>query len=329
MAIYRTTERGLALRKQRVIVTAALAAVMAVAPLAAATASTTSRPPVAVKHGTYQFASNNGAAWQIGQSPVATSQAAETFLPTGVELATHPDQGGPYADAGVIVPLGRLSGLFHDGTYVAPKIAELSPPDVTVGLNLYFDSDGNGGYLAFASNGVYVGPGGDNLASMNGDSADFSNFEQGNTSIGLTGTMTMEQVLAAYQARTSGTTNPEVWAWVGVSGATAQEADVQSVAGHQLITAATAIDVRPYCTTVNTRYYARWQLNNSFGDRTAKVAYAARVDGRWKPEGTVTIAAYHYRNVKVPATRGVRVTYADGFGYAVTGYGVTTGCIQG
>jgi hypothetical protein len=49
--------------------------------------------------------------------------------------------------------------------------------------------------------------------------------------------MTMENVEKAYTARASGTTDPEVWAWIGVDGSTAQSATVTSVDGNDLVTA--------------------------------------------------------------------------------------------
>ena len=69
---------------------------------------------------------------------------------------------------------------------------------------------------------------GDSAASMGApdnisDAATFSTFsgDAGFDSLNsaLSGTMTMEEVHSAFQARTDGrTTDPEVWAWIGISG---------------------------------------------------------------------------------------------------------------
>jgi hypothetical protein len=204
--------------------------------------TSTPPPPTYTKNGSYQFASNNGVTWQIGNSPVVTKEAAQSLGADGVDLSTAPDQGGPYADSGVIVKLGDLDSLFtctvNGCTYVKPKI--VGSPDL--GVNFYFDSDGNGGYLSFTGgNTVYTGPSGDNLASAGAasgslDPVDFSTFTQGNTSIGLSGSMAMTDVLNKYNTRTDGgTKDPEVWAWIGISGSTAQTGHVTSVDGTNLV----------------------------------------------------------------------------------------------
>ncbi len=158
----------------------------------------------------------------------------------GDDSATPPD----YTSAAVIVDLGKLSGLFNtSGTYVPPAVTG----STNLLYNLYFDTNGNGTYLSFSYNGFYQGPDGDNLASLGtenntNDQADFSTFTQGNTSIGLSGQMSMENVLKAYQARTDGgTTDPEVWAWVGVQNSpSATSGHVSSVAGQALTETASA-----------------------------------------------------------------------------------------
>ncbi len=310
------------------ILPAALAAATLALAVTAGTASAVTassaaaKPPVAAKRGAYQFASDTAtttpAEWIIRNTPFSFSDSSQSLSKNGVDLSITPGSSG-YADSGVIVALGKLDTLFKSGSYVAPTI--VASADTAV--NYYFGTDGSTtGYLSFNSGGVYEGPGGDNLASMSGDSADFGTFTQGNTSIGLSGTMTMEGVLAAYQANTSGTTDPEVWAWVGVSGASHETATVTSVDGKHLVTAASVVTAVRACGG-SSRYYFR--LRNTAGGRTVTVTYA--IDHRgWITEGRYALKAGRERTVSTRTGSSFRYRYSDGIGHTITSYASVKSC---
>ncbi len=194
----------------------------------------TATPPS--KAGTYQFASNESdGKFHKSDSPITDPAGSETLTDSGVHLNASGATGG-YGSAAVIVDLGKLSTLFDaSGNYVAPTVVTSSG---TTDMNLYFDTDNNKTYLQFDSNGVYQGPGGDNLASMEqSPSADFTTFTQGNKC--LSGVVPMTTVQKDFQSNKCGsaTNDPEVWAWVGVqsSSATPVTATVTSVNGQQLV----------------------------------------------------------------------------------------------
>lgn len=198
------------------------------------------------KNGSYTFASNeaNGN-WQMNDTPISDSAGTETLGAGGVTLTASGNNAAKYGSAAVVVPLGKLSTLFDSsGNYVPPKIVSTGAP---VAVNLYFDTNGDGYPLSFSYNGgVYEGPGGDNLASMEASPvANFTTFQQGNTC--LSGQMQMTAVLAAYAtgkcvASGGKTTNPEVWAWVGVqsSSTSTVTSTVSSVHGQALTQSSTA-----------------------------------------------------------------------------------------
>ena len=318
------------------VVIASAAAVLAVAPFASASAAA-SRPPSAAKHGDYQFASNNGVTWRIGAGPVITPQATQAFTPSGVTVSIRPSASAGYADSGIIVNLGRLSALFNaSGEYVAPQIDVVATPGAAspVGVNYYFGTNGDtSGFLAFDSAGVYEGNAdGDNLASASvsgGDSVDFGTFAgtaDQNTTVGLSGTMTMEQVLAAFQARTDGgTTNPEVWAWIGVSGSTSQKAIVASVDGRSLVTVATQLDATLSCFS---GLRQRWVISEAAGDRKVAFTYSIRRDYRWIREGRKTLAAGGAATVTTRRGGEFKAVYRDGIGRTVTSYSGTRNCVR-
>jgi len=294
-----------------VAVAAGVAAVSAGAASAASSPAGTKALPVKyVKFGSYQFASNNGVTWRLGGSPVVTPEASQSFGSGGVTLSIAPDQGGPYADSGVIVPLGHLSGLFSNGSYVAPKIVA----SANTSVNYYFDTDGNGGFLSFSSNDVYVGPAGDNLASISGDNADFSTFSQGNSSLGLTGSMTMEQVLAAFQGRTDGgTTDPEVWAWIGISGSSQATATVTSVDGRPLtakvLPVLSRVTAAPICNALPRRH---WLITNVAGNRAVSVTYYATHSGHAVRQGTVKVQPGHAAAVTTHGGTAMAYKFSNG-----------------
>jgi hypothetical protein len=210
-------------------------ALMGGAGLMAASAASASTGATYAATGGYQFASNyqlgTSNVWQVLGGPIAQPTASEALAGHGVNLVAGDDTAKDYSSAAVIVDLGKLSSLFRGGAYVAPKIVGSR----NLAVNYYFDTNGNGHYLSFDKyNGFYQGPGGDNLASISGDTADFTTFTQGDTTIGLAGQLTMEDVLAKYKARASGTTDPEVWAWIGVQNGPATTGYVSSVAGKPL-----------------------------------------------------------------------------------------------
>lgn len=303
--------------------TLALAVTAGTASAASSTSRAAAKPPVAAKRGSYQFASDTAttspAEWIIRNSPLSFSDSSQSVGKNGVNLSITPGSSG-YADSGVIVALGRLDTLFNaSGTYVAPKIVASSDTAV----NYYFGTDGSTtGYLSFNSAGVYEGPGGDNLASISGDSADFTTFAQGNTTIGLSGTMTMEAVLAAYKANTSGTTNPEVWAWIGIDGASHETATVTSVNGTPLVTVGSVVTAVRACGG-SSRYYFR--LRNTTGGRTVTVTYAIYHKG-WITQGRYALKAGREHTVSTRTGSNFRYQYSDGIGHTVTSYASVKSC---
>ena len=290
---------------------------------AVTTSSAAAKPPVAAKRGAYQFASDTAtttpAEWIIGNKPFSFADSSQSLGKNGVDLSITPGSSG-YADSGVIVALGKLDTLFNNsGDYVPPTIVASSDTAV----NYYFGTDGSTtGYLSFNSGGVYEGPGGDNLASISGDSADFGTFTQGNTSIGLSGTMTMEAVLAAYQANTSGTTNPEVWAWIGIDGASPETATVTSVDGTSLVTVGSVVTAVRACGG-SSRYYFR--LRNTTGGRTVTVTYAIYHKG-WITQGRYALKAGREHTVSTRTGSNFRYQYSDGIGHTVTSYASVKSC---
>lgn len=217
---------------------AALAAATAgsLAPVAANAATTYT------ENGSYQFASNeaNGN-WQMSDSPISDSAGSESLGANGVTLTASGDNASNYGTAEIVVNLGPLSKLYDSsGNFQAPSVKTTDGSAATY-TNYYVDANGDHEPLSFSYNGaVYEGPGGDNLFTLDGSGdADLNGWQQGNDLI--TQGMTMQQVEQAYQGRTGGTTDPTVWAAIGVQSTDASTvtATVASVNGTDLVNAVT------------------------------------------------------------------------------------------
>ncbi len=245
-----------------------------------------SAAPVYAKGGSYQFASNytqNGAdSWLLSDSPFNYSDASQSLGAGGVTLSAA---GSNYASSGVIVDLGHLSNLFDSsGNYVPPQVTGTGPNFPKVLYNLFFDTNGNGTYFGWGSHDPYSYTGdmnGDNGAAMGqvnstGDTADFSNFGgQASTPGGpaLSGTtMSMADVQKAFANRTDGgTTNPEVWAWIGVQTTPDQTATITSVNNNPLVSTyaapVTGLKVTPGYTSLT----ATWKASSAATGYTVTV----------------------------------------------------------
>ena len=241
-----------------------------------AAAAPASAAPVYAKNPAYpyQFASNymqSGTdTWMLSNSPFSYSDTSQSLGAGGVTLSAT---GPSYASSGVIVDLGHLNDLFDSsGNYVPPQVTGTGPNFPKVLYNLFFDTNGDGHYFGWDGSHdpySYTGMNGDNAAAMgqvnsNGDAADFSNWSgQGSTPGGpvLGGTMTMEDVQKAFAARTDGlTTNPEVWAWIGVQTTPDQTATITSVNNNPLVSTfaapVTGLKVTPGFTSLTATWNA-------------------------------------------------------------------------
>ena len=190
-----------------------------------------SAAPVYAKGGSYQFASNytdgSSTPFMVSNSPFSYQDASQSLGANGVTVSATASN---YASSGVIVDLGKLSTLFDSsGNFVPPKVSGTGTDFPQVLYNLYFDTSGNGQYFGWDGSHdpySYTSMNGDSAASMGqvntgGDQADFTTFasQQGVSDLGgtLTGQKSMEAVQQAFANRTdNGTTDPEVWAWIGV-----------------------------------------------------------------------------------------------------------------
>ena len=189
-----------------------------------------SAAPVYAKGGSYQFASNytdgSSTPFMVSNSPFSYQDASQSLGANGVTVSAN---GSNYASSGVIVDLGKLSTLFDSsGNFVPPKVSGTGTDFPQVLYNLYFDTSGNGQYFGWDGSHdpySYTSMNGDSAASMGqvntgGDQADFTTFasQQGVNDLGgaLTGQKSMEAVQQAFANNTGGTTDPEVWAWIGV-----------------------------------------------------------------------------------------------------------------
>jgi hypothetical protein len=264
---------------------AVLASVIGVIGAAAAPASAA---PVYAKNGNYQFASYTPATsgnFIVSNKPLSYSDAAQSLGANGVNLSAS---GG--GDSGVIVPLGHLSSLFNDGTYVPPAIVGNN----LEGYNLYFDTSADSTYFGWAQDGsidpyIMTSLNHDTAASMgqvnnDNDQADFTTFasEPGASDLNgtLTGTMTMQQVRAAYA---NAGRDPLVWAWIGVGdGATTGPGYVTSVNGNSLVSTyaapVTGLKVTPGYTSLT----ATWKGSSGATGYQVKVT---------QHNGSVTIAS--------------------------------------
>lgn len=226
-------------------------AAMGTLALTAAGASASNVPPYVKTGGPggYQFASNYTAGgstpFVVSNSPLQfqdASQALGADRTNRVALNIGPASNG-YASSAIVVPLGRLTNLFN-------KAGKFSPPDIVgdgdLAYNLYFDTNNDGTYFAWSPKSdpyTYSSMNGDNAACMgainnDSDNADFSCFSGEATTVsGISGQMTMEDVLAKYKAAGL---NPDVWAWIGEQNTDPQTTDgatayVQSIDGTALV----------------------------------------------------------------------------------------------
>lgn len=192
----------------------------------AAGAATDSYTPT----GGYQFASNTGGPGLTGSSdtyfrvsndPLSYSESSQTPAADGVDLSVDPDTNN-YADSGVIVLLGTVasSGLLQsDGTLSLPEFKG----STNLQVNIYFDTNGDGKYFSFNSDGVYEGADGDTYAISNDQAIPAST------------------VTADENTTLKGST--EIWAWVGIDSTTdgtAVTGNVSSVEGQPLTDTATS-----------------------------------------------------------------------------------------
>ncbi len=304
------------------VVLAALAgAVWAAAPASAA--------PVYAKNGSYQFASNytdgTSTPFLVSNSPFSYTDASQSLGAGGVTISAT---GPAYASSGVIVDLGKLSTLFN-------STGQFTPPAVTgTGLgnavyNLYFDTNGDHTYFGWGSHDPYsyTGMSGDSAASMGpvsntSDQADFTTFggQPGASDLGgkLTGQMNMEAVQQAFSNRTDGgTTDPEVWAWIGVQTTPDQTATITSVNNTPLVStyaaAVTGLKVTPGYTSLTATWKASsaaksyqvmvTQHNGSTTIATATVTGTSCRIGHLKAKNT-----YAVKVLALPAAPGQKPT---------------------
>jgi len=200
-----------------------------------------SAAPVYAKGGSYQFASNytdgSSTPFMVSNSPFSYQDASQSLGANGVTVSATASN---YASSGVIVDLGKLSTLFDSsGNFVPPKVSGTGTDFPQVLYNLYFDTSGNGQYFGWDGSHdpySYTSMNGDSAASMGqvntgGDQADFTTFasQPGASTLNgtLTGQMRMEDVQQAF-----GTTDPEVWAWLGIQATPDQTATITSVNGN-------------------------------------------------------------------------------------------------
>jgi hypothetical protein len=239
-----------------------------------------SAAPVYAKAGNYQFASNytDGSLtpFMVSNSPFSYPDASQSLGANGVTLSAT---GSNYASSGVIVDLGKLSTLFDsNGNFVPPHVTGTGVNFPQVDYNLYFDTNGDGHYFGWDGTHdpySYTGMNNDSAASMGpvnntSDQADFTTFasQPGASDLGgaLTGTMPMENVQKAF-----GTTDPEVWAWIGVQTTPDQTATITSVDGNSLVSTyaapVTGLKVTPGYTSLT----ATWKPSSAATGYTVTV----------------------------------------------------------
>lgn len=216
------------------------------------------------QNGSYAFATSSNtveAHNEFSDAPLSYSDASQSLGPNGVNLFAANG-----ADAGVVVPLGRLDSLFNaDGKFLPPVIEGQN----LEGYNLYFDTSGSDTFLGFpGGDSVFLDQGasdtplpydGTNKAAMGvpdntGDTASFDTVWAGQNSTVIpanTATITMEQVKNDFASNPDGDTNPLVWAWIGVGdNQTGPNGYVTSVDGVNLVnTVVTTPPPPPVCTT--------------------------------------------------------------------------------
>ncbi len=193
------------------------------------------------KNANYQFASNytsgTSTPFVVSNHPFSIATANQKLAANGVDLSVS---GSPkYASSAIIALLGRLSTMFNSsGKFVPPAIVGSN----NLLYNLYFDTNGNETYFGWGAHDPYTFTSelGDSAASMGAvnntmDAANFTTFASepgsGNAAVGLSGTMTMENVRKAFANRTNGVKNPLVWAWIGIQTTPNQTGYITSVDG--------------------------------------------------------------------------------------------------
>ncbi len=220
-------------------IAALLASVFTLSALAVTSASATTTYS---KNANYQFASNytlgSSKPFVVSNSPFSFASANQKLRANGVDLSVS---GSPsYASSAIIALLGRLSTMFNSsGKFVHPAIVGSN----NLLYNLYFDTNGNETYFGWGAHDPYTFTSelGDSAASMGAvnntmDAANFTTFASepgsGNAAVGLSGTMTMENVRKAFANRTDhGVKNPLVWAWIGIQTTPNQTGYITSVDG--------------------------------------------------------------------------------------------------
>lgn len=226
--------------------------------------------------GGYQFASNTGGPGLTGSSdtyfrmssdPLGYSEASQTLAPDGVDLSADPDTSN-YADSGVIVWLGTVgsSGLLSsDGSLSLPAFKGSG----NLQVNIYFDTNGDGKYFSFNSDGVYEGADGDTYAISNGQAIPASTVKADeNSTLG---------------------DSTDIWAWIGIDSTTdgtTVTGNVASVEGQPL----TYTDT----TTTNT-------VTNSYSHKCLDVKNANYADGGLLQQWTCGAdggADQHFRIIK-------------------------------
>jgi hypothetical protein len=321
-----------AIRRLAAVATAlALPAALVLAATGPASASV-----IYAKNGAYEFASNytsgSSSPFVVSSKPFSYSDASQSLASNGVGLSVS---GSPnYASSAVIVDLGPLDSLFSGGQFVPPAIAGSS----NLTYNLYFDVNGDGTYFGWGSHDPYVftSENGDAAASMENSSegeADFTTFSgeagAGNSALdstqypdGLSGVMSMTDVQKAFEARTdSGTTDPEVWAWIGIQTTPDATGYVTSVDNVNLVKAKAAAWVTGLKATAKyTNLTATWKASHGAGSYTLWVThkgatlagYPVKVNGTSFTAGHLkekTSYAVHVESVPTGAGQKAAVAY--------------------
>ena len=284
-----------------------------------------SAAPVYAKGGSYQFASNytdgTSTPFLVSNSPFTNQDTSQSLGANGVTLsATGPN----YASSGVIVDLGKLSTLFDSsGNFVPPHVSGTGVDFPQVLYNLYFDTNGDGHYFGWGSHDPYsyTSMNNDSAASMGpvnntSDQADFTTFASQPGANDLNGTlkgqMNMENVQQAF-----GTTDPEVWAWIGVQTTPDQNATITSVNGHNLVSTyaapVTGLKVTPGYTSLTATWNASsaatsyqvtvTQHNGSYIAGSATVTGTSARIGNLTPKNT-----YAVKVLAQPAAPGQKAT---------------------
>lgn len=202
----------------------------------------------------YQFASNTGGAgisgssdtyWRVANSPLSYPTSSQSLGSAGVTVTAFPAAvtGRTYADSGVIVDLGTVANNEDgSGNLKVPTVTDSS--GAAVNINIYFDTNGDGKYFKFNSDGVYEGgaytgsetnPSSSSVPAGSDTVLDDVNAPASGSSSPTT--TVPAAAVAAYENPTQGA-QTEVWAWVGVDSSGGKvSATFASVDGKSLVTA--------------------------------------------------------------------------------------------